>query len=87
VQLLQKKRTRQERINNNARPLTTVVSASSSPYSSPTKTTINPLPGEDCAVVTEETHGARKDQQQRKTTDNSYERVLLPVLFVHKNDN
>ena len=65
VQLLQKKRTRQERIDNNARPLTTIASASSSPYSSSTKTTINPLPGEDCAVVAEETHAARKDQQQR----------------------
>ncbi|KAI2495171.1 hypothetical protein MHU86_19356 [Fragilaria crotonensis] len=64
VQLLQKKRTRQERIDNNARPLTTIASASSSPYSSSTKTTINPLPGEDCAVVAEETRG-KKDQQQR----------------------
>ena len=67
VQLMQKKRTRQERIDNNARPLTTIASASSSPYSSSTKTTINPLPGEDCAVVAEEeTHAERKkDQQQR----------------------
>ncbi|KAI2510464.1 hypothetical protein MHU86_3884 [Fragilaria crotonensis] len=48
------------------------------PYSSSTKTTINPLPGEDCAVVAEETHAARKDRQQRKTTDNNCERVLLP---------
>jgi hypothetical protein len=30
-----------------------------------TKTTINPLPGEDCAVVAEETHAVEKDQQQR----------------------
>jgi hypothetical protein len=87
VQLLQKKRTRKERINNNARPLTTVASASSSPYSSSAKTTINPLPGEDCAVVAEETHAERKDRQRRKTTDNNCERVLLPVLFVRKNDN
>ena len=32
---------------------------------SSTTTTINSLPGEDCAVVAEETHAARKDQQQR----------------------
>ncbi|KAI2512001.1 hypothetical protein MHU86_2517 [Fragilaria crotonensis] len=70
----------------NTRPMATVASASSSPYSSAHKTTINPLPGEDCAVVAE-THAARKDRQQRKTTDNNCERVLLPVLFVHKNDN
>ena len=49
----------------NTRPLTTVVSPSSSPYSSSTTMTINPLPGEDCAVVAEETHAERKDQQQR----------------------
>ena len=29
-----------------------------------TKTTINPLPGEDCAVVAEKKHAARKVQQQ-----------------------
>ena len=87
VQLLYKKRTRQERFNNNARPLTTVASASSSPYSSSTTTIINPLPGKDCAVVVQETHAARKVQQQCKTTDNSCERVLLPVLFLHNNDN
>jgi hypothetical protein len=65
VQLLQKKRMRQEKINNNARPLTAIASALSSLYSSSTKTTINLLHGKDCAVVAEETHAARKDQQQR----------------------
>jgi hypothetical protein len=33
-------------------------------YFSSTTTTINPLPGKDCAVVTEKMHVARKVQQQ-----------------------
>jgi hypothetical protein len=43
--------------------LTTVASASCL-YTSSTTTTINPLPGEDCAVAAEEMHAARKVQQQ-----------------------
>jgi hypothetical protein len=43
----------------------TVASASSPCSSSSTTITIDPLPGEDCTVVAEETNAARKIQQQR----------------------
>ena len=51
---------------DNTRPLTTVASTSSSPYYSSTTTTINPLPGEDCAVVADEAHATRKRVQQQR---------------------
>jgi hypothetical protein len=44
--------------------------------------TINPLPGEDCAVVAEETHAARKVQQQRNSRTRDFIETSVSMEIV-----